>query len=269
MTSSSERKHHTDEKFDSDVSNAEFRNRLFIRLAAKGKRFEKVDFRYTIFDTCYLRDCVFDSCDFTGCRFTGTNLYGSSFSGCKFDYAMFERTVVDNDILDVGCPAFENLKLKFARTLRMNYQSLGDSASANKAIVLELQATEIHLLKAWKSPESYYRKKYKGWKRIKVFIEWLNFKSLDLVWGNGESTIKLIRSFVVILMAMTLYDVLMFGDSSRVASYFKSFISMPNVLFGTSKPQHFTESCLTIITFTRLVFFGFFMSIIIKRFNRR
>lgn len=50
MTSSSERKHHTDEKFDSDISNAEFRNRLFVRLVAKGKRFEKVDFKYSIFE---------------------------------------------------------------------------------------------------------------------------------------------------------------------------------------------------------------------------
>jgi len=269
MISSSDRKHHTDEKFDSDVSNAEFRNRLFIRLVAKGKKFEKVDFKYSIFDTCYLRDCVFDSCDFTGCRFIGTNLYGSSFSGCKFDYAMFERTIVDNDILEVGCPAFENLKLKFARSLRMNYQSLGDSLSANKTIVLELQATEIHLLKAWKSKESYYRKKYKGWKRIRSFVEWFNFKSLDLIWGNGESTLKLIRSFFIILLAMSLYDVLMFGDSSRVVSYFNSFISMPNVLFGTLKPQHYSDSYMTFIIFTRLVFFGFLMSIIIKRFNRR
>ncbi len=269
MTSSSERKHHTDEKFDSDVRNAEFRNRLFVRLVAKGKRFEKVDFRYTIFDTCYLRDCVFDSCDFTGCRFTGTNLYGSSFSGCKFDYTAFERTIVDNDILDICCPAYENLKLKFARTLRMNYQSLGDSLSANKAILLELQATEIHLLKAWKSKEAYYRRKYQGWKRFKVFIEWINFKSLDLIWGNGESTLKLIRSFIVILSAMSIYDVFSFGDSSRVISYWNSFLSMPNILFGALKPPHYPESYLTLLTLTRLVFFGFFMSIIIKRFNRR
>jgi Pentapeptide repeats (9 copies) len=269
MTSSSERKHHTDEKFDSDVSNAEFRNRFFVRLVAKGKRFEKVDFKYSIFDTCYLRDCVFDSCDFTGCRFTGTNLYGSSFTGCKFDYAMFERTIVDNDILDVCCPAYENLKLKFARTLRVNYQSLGDSLSANKAIVLELQATEIHLIKAWNSKESYYRKKYKGWKRIKAFFEWLNFKTLDLIWGNGESTFKLMRSLIIVLVAMTLCDVLKYGDPSRVISYWNSFTLMPNVLFSTVKPVHYSESYLTLLIFTRLVFFGFFMSIVIKRFNRR
>lgn len=123
MTTSSNRQHHLDEKFDSDVSNVEYSNRLFVRLVAKGKRFENVDFKYTIFDTCYLRNCVFESCDFTGCRFIGTNFYGASFSGCKFDYAVFERTIIDSHILEIGCPGYENLKLRFARTLRMNFQS--------------------------------------------------------------------------------------------------------------------------------------------------
>ena len=207
MISSSDRKPHVDEKFTEDVKNADFKNSLFTRVVAKGKKFERIDFKYTIFDTCYFRDCAFDSCDFTGCRFTATNLHGTSFSGCKFDYAHFERTIVDNDILDNCCPAYENLKLRFARTLRMNYQTLGDSVSANKAIVLELEATEMHLWKAWKSNESYYRKKYKDWKRVSVFLEWIDFKILDFVWGNGESAVKLLRSFVVIVTLMTLYDV--------------------------------------------------------------
>jgi hypothetical protein len=74
----------------------------------------------------------------------------------------FERTFVDNDILNTGCPGFENLKMRFARTLRMNYQQLGDAKSANKAITVELQASEVYLHKAWQSNESYYRKKYGG-----------------------------------------------------------------------------------------------------------
>jgi uncharacterized protein YjbI with pentapeptide repeats len=100
MLTESNRVEQKDKKFDADVSDDSYINHLFIRLVAKGKRFTNVDFKYTIFDTCYLRKCTFDTCDFTGCRFIGTNLYESSFTGCKFDYATFERTLVDNDILD-------------------------------------------------------------------------------------------------------------------------------------------------------------------------
>lgn len=266
---SSNRKHHVDVTFNSDVINVACSNQLFVRLVAKGKRFENVDFKYTIFDTCYLRNCVFDSCDFTGCRFIGVNLAGVSFTGCKFDYATFERTIIANDILDSCCPGWENVKLKFARTLRVNFQQIGDSKSANKAIKVELDATEIHLHKSWMSNESYYRKKYQSWKRVGKFFEWANFKLLDFVWGNGESTYKLTRSVVLLLVAMAFVDVLKSKDPSMVSSYVKASLAMPEVLLGVSTPSCYPDWYLAFIVFARLVSIGFFMSIIIKRFNRR
>lgn len=268
-TVSSNRQHHIDKKFESDLSNTDFSNSLFLRLVAKGKRFDNVDFKYTIFDTCYLRKCVFDSCNFTGCRFVGVNFYGASFSGCTFDYATFERTIIDSNILDIGCPGWDNLKLKFARTLRMNFQQLGDSKSANKAIRVELDATEAYLYKAWRSNESYYRKKYTRGKRVGKFFEWLSFEVLDFIWGNGESTFKLVRSIVLFLLFMSLIHVFLCCDPTKVSSYWNSFLSMPSVFLGASKPVGYPESYLAFIFLVRLVAFGFFMSIIIKRYNRR
>lgn len=269
MISKSDRRHFIDAKFESNVSNADFKNILFIRLVAKGKRFEKVDFKYTIFDTCYLRDCVFDSCDFTGCRFTGTNFYGARFCGCKFDYAIFERTMVDSEILDSGLPPYENLKLKLARTLRMNYQQIGDTGAANKAIKVELSATETHLKKAWLSNESYYRNKYKGKMRMVLFFQWLSFKILDFIWGNGESPLRLTRSMIVFFIFLGIYDTLFFKDATKVISYWESFIEAPQIFFGTFIPDNYNSLLLAFIVFIRLTAIGFFLSIIIKRFNRR
>jgi len=259
----------TDKRVDGDVEGVAFSSYLCVRLVAKSKRFSNVDFKYTIFDSCYFRKCVFDSCDFTGCRFVGTNLVGSSFTGCKFDYASFERTQVENEILDTQCPAYENLKIRFARSLRVNYQQIGDSISANKAIEVELAATEIHLHKAWSSNESYYRKKYNGVGRIRVYFQWLNFKVLDFVWGNGESTLKLVRSLVYAFVAMTIIDVSLYRDTTQVSSYFSALAETPQIFLGTIVPAHYAKPYLTIISLLRLISFGFFMSIIIKRFNRR
>ena len=75
------------------------------------------------------------------------------FTGCKFDYSIFERTLIDADLLDTECPGQENLKMRFARTLRMNFQQVGDAKAANRAIKVELQATMAHLHKAWRSTE--------------------------------------------------------------------------------------------------------------------
>ena len=263
------RENKVDLKIDSDVINEDCSNKLFLRLISKGKRFENVDFKYTIFDTCYLRNCVFDSCDFTGCRFTGSNLYGSSFIGCIFDYVYFERTTIDDEILSVGCPRVENLKLKFARTLRQNFQQLGDSKAVNKAIKVELQATEVNLKKSWKSNESYYRKKYNGPKRVFKFFEWATFIMLDFIWGNGENVWKLVRSIVLFLLCMSIYDVVYFKNVINLSDYFHSFWETPSIFLGIKSPTNYPSIYLAFIATMRLLAIGFFLSILIKRFNRR
>lgn len=269
MLKNSDRTTDTDMKFDADEASTRYANRLFLRLVAKDKSFTKVDFKYTIFDSCYLRGCKFDSCDFTGCRFVGTNLHGSKFSGCRFDYAVFERTPVDSDILDTECPGPENLKQRFARTLRMNYQQLGDAAAANKAMIIELEATEAHLHKAWYSNEAYYRKKYQGWLRIKAWLEWLSFKLLDFVWGNGEYLYRLVRALLVVLLAMTIFEVVEYDDPQRLGSYISAFKSSFEVFLGVLTPPQYAKWYLATVTLVRLVAMSFFLSIIIKKFNRR
>jgi hypothetical protein len=260
----------TDQKFDSNESNSRFLNYVFIRLVAVHKTFTKVDFRYSSFEGCYLRDCSFDSCDFTGCRFVNTQLPGVKFSGCRFDYATFERTFIDSSVLDTECPSHENLKWRFARTLRTNFQQLGDAAAVNKAMKVELNATEIHLKKAWQSNESYYRSHYPGiFSRTRAFLEWLKFKTLDFIWGNGESLFRLFRSVLIVLALMTLVDVAVEDDPGRVRSYFVSLGKSFEIFVGTLTPDNYSKGYLALITCVRLVVVGLFLSIIIKKFSRR
>lgn len=269
VLSESQRVEQKEKMFREDINGHRFSNILFTRLVAKDRKFTKVDFKYSIFDACYLRGCIFDSCDFTGCRFVNSNLNGSSFTGCTFDYATFEKTQIDNDILQSGCPGLENLKMRFARSLRVNYQQLGDAISANRAIKIELDAAHAHLLKAWNSKESYYRKKYHGWQRIKAFFEWSTFKLLDFIWGNGESTWKLVRFSIMLLIAMAIVDVYNFRNAMNVGDYISALCDAPQIFLGVTKPSNYAAGYLSIITLTRLIIFGFFMSVIIKRFNRR
>lgn len=259
----------SDMKFTEDVNDGDYSNRLFLRVVAKGKCFKKINFQYSIFDTCYFRNCVFHSCNFTGCRFTKTNFGGAKFDGCRFDYAVFEGTQVESEILDLNAPGWENLQLKFARTLRTNYQGLGDSEAANKAIALELNATEVHLKKACFSSEAYYRKKYKRCDRARMILKLITFKTLEFIWGNGESIWKLIRTVLFTLAFMAIIDTKYFGDPLNIGDYWASILMMPKVFLGILRPPNYDESYLAFIFFLRVVAFGFFMSIIIKRFNRR
>jgi hypothetical protein len=176
-------------------------------------------------------------------------------------------------------PAQENLNYANDQTaislvnhgsLRTNFQQLGDADALNKAMRVELSATEIHLKKAWQSNESYYRSHHPGvLSRTLAFLEWLKFKVLDFIWGNGENLFRLVRFVLIVLVLMALGDVAVYGDPGRVQSYGASFIRSFAIFFGTLIPDDYGKAYLALITCVRLVIVGFFLSIIIKKFSRR
>ena len=270
MLKAKQRPIETDKEWDSggEVSGRDLSDRVFQRVSAKSVRFIDVDFKYSVFDDCYFRRCSFDSCDFTGCRFTGTSFPGSTFEGCKFDYATFHGTLIDDHVLDNCCPSYENVKLGFARTLRMNYQGLGDSVAVNKAILVELDATGVHLYKAWRSNDAYYRAKYKGLSRVSAFVKWINFRALDFVWGNGESPRKLTRTAVLMLLGLAAGDTVFYRNPMLVPDWVRALGDAPQVFLGTS-PSSYPGLAVAVITLARLVVLGLFMSILIRRFARR
>jgi hypothetical protein len=269
MLSANNRVRCEDQKFDSNETGSAFPNHLFVRVGAKEKTFANIDFKYSIFDGCYLRGCRFLNCDFTGCRFLSTSFHGSTFSNCNFAYATFERTLIADDILETQAPVFENQKVRFARALRVNYQQLGESESVNKAIKIELQATRTHLYEAWHSKKDYYREKYRGSKRASYFLRWLWFSILHLLWGNGESATRLVVSLLFLFFLMGIYDAIHVGDVGRVQSYWHGFCVAPEVFLGIRSAPQYSHWYLTAAATARLLSFAALTSILLKRFSRR
>lgn len=242
--------------------------RIFIRATARKVNFSHVKFNQCIFDNCYFRNCVFDSCEFIGCKFLSTNFNGSNFVGCDFMYSIFERSLIEIDSLKCSLPSEENLRAKLLRSLRVNYQQQGDVNSANQVINLELKASKEHLFKSWFSNEVYYRNKYKELDRAKKFIEWLSFIFFDFVWGNGESVYKLCRTVIIIFLIISLHDAIPIQDK-KPSEVIELILNSPAIFFGIHPALGFSELNQTIIYFIRLVVFGLFMSILIKRISRR
>lgn len=242
---------------------------VFVRLSGKKIKFSGVSFKYVFFESCYLRDCIFDSCDFTGAKFIDSNLVGSTFTRCKFDYTSFQKTHITTDILHTEAPIYDNLKQKFARELRLNYQQVGDNDAVNAAINLELKATQEHLYKSWSSRDTYYRKKYPGIKRISQFVKWTNFKVLDFIWGNGESLFKFFKFVAVCLFFISIVNVFMCYNPLSLPSYWDSFIQSPSILLGTFQPTDHPIWFKSLAMFLRLTLFGFFIAILNKRLSRR
>ena len=258
-----------DKTFVADEDGSNYSNYHFIRVASKGRTFQSVDFTNTIFESSYFRNCTFVSCKFTGCRFIANNFRAARFSGCDFDYATFERTLLEDDILHAEAPRYENLRVEFARSLRMNFQQLGDASSANEAIRVELEATEVYLHYAWTSKDNYYRNKYTGLKRWSYFFRWLRFTLLDFAWGNGESPWKLARFVALILLIMAIFDAIALDDPTRVISYWHQFVGSGPIFIGVTPYPVLPHWYLAVITAIRLGVFGAFVSISVKRLSRR
>ncbi|BEP35311.1 pentapeptide repeat-containing protein [Variovorax sp. V59] len=246
-----------------------FKFKVFNRLNARKITFKNVSFEHSVFDGCYLRSCVFDSCNFTGCRFIGSNLHQSSFPGSRFDYATFERCQIDSDILMAWTPAEENLKMRFARSLRMNFQQIGDARAVNEAITLELHATARHLLESWRSEDEFHRKKYPGLRRVRQFLAWVEFWVLHFVWGNGESVPALLRTIAIAMVLIAVYDANALKGSATILDYWESLKDAPAIFLGTlSRPFH-TTTAASMIVAARLVALSLLTALLVKRFGRR
>lgn len=254
-----------------------FQNHLFVRAIARKIIFKNVDFSKTYFENSYLRDCRFIRCNFEGAKFTGCNLTGSYFEDCNFDYVTFEKTFVDDEIFECA-PKKDNLRYKFARSLKLNYASIGDYIKSSKAVTIELEATKKHLKDSWLSGEEWYQLKYGGIKRrFEQFRKWLAVSLLDFLWGNGESLWRLIRFNLLIFSILTLFHIF----SKSVTDVYKIFdiflIKIPSNYFGivvkgTDNNNYFDyyPAWLNLtLVITRLICFGLLMSIIIKKYNRR
>ncbi len=256
---------------DVEQGSDEFKFKVFVRLNAKKKTtFKNVSFLHSIFDGCYLNNCVFDSCEFIGCRFLGSNFHQSAFKGCDFRYATFERSYLDNDILISEAPKEENLRMHFARSLRMNYQQVGDAKAVNKAITVELEATSTQLYKSWRSGETYYKKKYPGlFNGIVQFLKWLEFCLLNIIWGNGESILKFLRTIIITIIIISIYDTNTNGSPLNIGFYWTSFLKAPAIFLGVIDPPNFTLVAVSLITGIKFIAFALLTTLLVKRFSRR
>lgn len=252
-------------EFRDEVRNEDLSMREFSRVFAVDVAFVEVSFKQCDFSRCYFRNCRFIRCDFTGANIKESNLRGSQFEECNFRYTTWEKTYLDEHFLDTCLPSGENLARDLARSLRVNFSQIGNYEAVNKAASIEVSLTGQHLYNAAYSRQSYYRAKYKGWSRVIHAMDHARWKALDLLWGNGESIVRVaVAGLVVVVVAafsLTRGDLqLLFSDALwSTLSHFWG-------VHGGTKLPDFYAVALTVI---RYVLLGLFMAILVKRLSRR
>lgn len=235
------------------------------RVFAVDVTFLNVSFKQSVFSLCYFRNCRFIRCDFTGANIKESNLRGSQFEECNFKYTTWEKTFLDEHFLDTCLPSEENLARDLVRSLRVNFSQIGNYEAVNKAASIEVSLAGQHLYHAAYSRQSYYRAKYKGWSRLAYAIAHVRWKALDLIWGNGESIVRVAVSGLAVILIASL---LLMGGHSQTPfqeAFWTAFCNFWGIQTATNIPNAYVVT-LTII---RFVLFGLFMAILIKRLSRR
>lgn len=252
-------------EFRDEVRGLDFSSKEFCRVFAVKVFFIDVNFKQCDFSRCYFRNCRFIRCSFTGANIKESNLRGTQFEECNFEYTTWEKTYLDEHFLDTCLPSEENLARDLVRSLRVNFSQIGNYEAVNKAASLEVSLTGQHLYNAAYSRQSYYRSKYKGWKRIFHGIDHFRWKALDLLWGNGESIVRVALSGFAVVMLVAI--LLMKGNpllyfSNALWTTFASF-------WGIQSETKIPETYMLALTISRFVLFGLFMAILVKRLSRR
>ena len=254
-----------DQEITDNVRKEDLSQRVLSHVYAVEKVFEKVSFKQSEVSNAYFRNCTFINCNFTGATISKSNLRGSTFDGCDFRYCIIEKTFLDESFLDRCLPSEENLARDLARTLRVNFSQTGNYEAVNKAASIEVSLTGQHLFNVAYSKQSHYRRKHKGWERVIYGLKHAKWKALDILWGNGESILKIIVS----AMALIVLSALVLSAAQPQLSFFNSLLAVGSAFWGVKTGIAMLDSYLVLLTIARFCFFGLFMAVLIKRLSRR
>lgn len=253
-----------DKEFEGEVVES-FERKELVRIFAVDVTFKGVSFKQSVLMNCYFRNCTFIRCDFTGTQIKDSNLKGSSFEKCRFPYATWDKTWLDEEFLDRCLPPEENLARDLVRSLRVNFAQIGNYDAVNKAAAIEVALTGQHLFNAAYSRQAYYRSmpKYNGLSRLSYIGQHLRWKTLDLLWGNGESLLRVLLSAAAAIVVAAVLLTNAIADLKYVDALSLSFFSFWGVA------QRAPIALTAALTVARFVFFGLFMAILVKRLSRR
>lgn len=253
-----------DKEITADLLNSDFfYQKRLERVFAVRRRFENVSFKQAVIKDSYFRNCEFVDCIFVGAHISSSNFQGARFQGCDFSYTTFEKTDIGLDILTHNLPPHENLKQELARSLRVNYASVGNYEGVNRAILVELAATLEHYCKVAFSGEAHYRKKYKGTTRVSYALRYIGFGVLEKLWGNGERPWRLVPVALIVWLLAAGYAFVAGGVSLAEAGA----TAATAIVLGNSGP--FPVTGIVTLTLVRYVILGMFLAALVKRLARR
>jgi len=127
-----------------------------------------------------------------------------------------------------------------------------------------VKLTGQHLYNAAYSNQSYYRHKYRGLERFRHAVQHAWWKALDLLWGNGESLVRVLMAGVASIVLAAFWLGSLVPSFTGGKSLERAFLGF----WGVGAPT-LPEEIAVVLALARYVFLGLFMAILVKRLSRR
>lgn len=264
---------------DKEVENKSFVNHRFKDVGAKGVTFRNCDFSFSVHTRSYFRDSTFENCKFIGAWFYDSNLREAKLVQCDFSYSSFRGTLIDPLQIVANLPPHPNVKRQLLQALRVNAQSIGDTDAVKSYVREEMLAVEEHFRKARDRKESYYKRKYPGFRNWWYFRWQTIGEFLDRqIWGGGEYPSRPMWFILVVLVLLALVLAWQNGLLSSKTTLdqvgpvmLKSFKATILVFLGITRDNEVSvhwviESSLVLF---RYVMIGLFISVLFRWFSKR
>lgn len=100
--------------------------------------------------------------------------------------------------------------------------------------------------------------------RAEKALEHLKWKFFDLLWGNGESVVRVIVSAAFVILSVSLV-----GSFSGAGPFGPIATSSFLTFWGVPTQPVISPYLAIPLVISRFVFFGLFMAILVKRLARR
>lgn len=251
------------------VTNEDFSNCRIEWCRGKEVVFQDCNFSSSLIRSCYFHKAVFKNCDFTGAAFVDSNFRGAKLTGCDLKYAVFRGTQIDASQIVANLPHWENAQRDLLRSARKNAEAMGDAEDVRLLLRAEMTASEEHWRSALRAVTSYYRNHYPGWRgRVESFIRLWGVRLGRWFWGHGESPSRLALSFFFWVLTWSVY--LRFSaDATPIYGAVSAVLGVILLGNGGSSELSISGPVMLVLAASRFLFFGLFVTLVVRRFARR
>jgi hypothetical protein len=183
------------------VTGKDFTGQLLQDVNGREVRYENCDFSASVVERGYFFKAAFIGCKFVGTRFSSAVFRSATFERCDFRYADFNRCVVPVPQLLANLPDEHNIRWDLLNNLRANARNIGDQHHEAELIRHEIAAEIEHWRAVGHQKSNFYQKyssKERFWARLRV--RRLIFERV--VWGHGESLLRLVIATLLALAAL-------------------------------------------------------------------